>query len=172
MQRLALASVLLAGLAAGALGFGRPAPAGPPWISIEYPPSPYDQETRDAFLLVHAFHHGTPSSFPVSGTAEGIVRGQRRSVRLDFGTTSRVGTYALRRQWPTEGTWTLVISVAQAPEDLATAVVELGTDGRVASVRVPTEARRGWEVPAARGATMREVDASLRARAGALARTP
>lgn len=172
MHRLALASVLLAGLAAGAMGFGRPAPAGPPWISIEYPPSPYDAETRDAFLLVHSFHHGTPASFPVSGTAEGIVRGQRRSVTLAFGTTSRDGVHSLRRQWPVEGTWMLVISVAQGPGDLATAVVDIGADGRVASVRVPTERRAGWEVAAPRQVTMHEVDASLRARAGALAHTP
>jgi len=37
-----------------------PALAGPPWISIELPANPYDQATRGAFLLVHAFHHGTP----------------------------------------------------------------------------------------------------------------
>ncbi|HUF31409.1 MAG TPA: hypothetical protein VMM77_12225, partial [Gemmatimonadaceae bacterium] len=39
--------------------------SGPPWISVEYPPSPYDQTTRGAFLLVHAFHHGTPANFAV-----------------------------------------------------------------------------------------------------------
>ena len=38
---------------------------GPPWISIEYPANPYDSGSRGAFLLVHAFHHGTPVSFPV-----------------------------------------------------------------------------------------------------------
>src|SRR5687768_2174658 len=26
---------------------------GPPWISIEYPPSPYDRVTREALLLVN-----------------------------------------------------------------------------------------------------------------------
>ena len=97
-----------------------PAPVGPPWISIEYPVNPYDQTTRDAFLVVHAFHHGTPMAFPVSGTAEGIVNGQRRTITLDFGTTSRTGAYALKKQWPDQGTWTLVIGVMQGPEDRVT----------------------------------------------------
>src|SRR5690242_4655392 len=85
-----------------------PSPAaakGPPWISIEYPVNPYDQSTRDAFLVVHAFHHQMPMAFPVSGTAEGIVNGQRRSITLEFQRATRTGEYALRKQWPAEGTW-------------------------------------------------------------------
>src|SRR5207249_6556491 len=85
-----------------------PALAGPPWISIELPANPYDQATRGAFLLVHAFHHGTPTGFLVTGTAEGIVGGERRSIKLEFSETSRDGVYALKRMWPTEGGWTLV----------------------------------------------------------------
>ena len=65
--------------------------SGPPWISIEHPVNPYDATTRDAFLLVHAFHHGTPQNFPVTGTAEGMVDGQRRTVNLEFTRTSRSG---------------------------------------------------------------------------------
>ena len=82
---------------------------GPPWISIEYPVNPYDQATKDAYLVVHAFHHGTAMAVPVAGTAEGMVRGERKSVSLEFRATSRPGVYALKRQWPTEGTWTLVV---------------------------------------------------------------
>jgi hypothetical protein len=143
------------------------AAAGPPWISIEYPVNPYDQTTRDAYLVVHAFHHGTPVDFPVSGTAEGIVNGQRRSVTLEFARTSRPATYALKKQWPTEGTWTLVINVAQGPDDKVTAVVDLAPSGEVASVRVPTRRERDWVLPAR--VAMADIDASLRARAAQLA---
>jgi hypothetical protein len=124
-----------------------PATLGPPWISIEYPPSPYDATTREAFLLVHTFHHGTPIVAPVTGKAEGIVSGERRSVPLKFGGTSRTGVYALNKQWPSEGTWVLFISASQSPNDDATAIVELGANGQVASVRVPTERRGSWNVP-------------------------
>ncbi|MDQ3697110.1 MAG: hypothetical protein M3373_03655 [Gemmatimonadota bacterium] len=160
--------MLVAGLALGAAAFTHAPVVGPPWISIEYPPSPYDRTTRDAYLLVHAFHHGTPANFPVSGTAEGLVRGERRSVKLAFGTTSRTGTYAVRKQWPDDGTWTLLVTVAQGKDDGATAVVDIGSNGGVAAVRVPTRRQGEWLIP--QRVSMQEVDASLRARAaGALA---
>jgi hypothetical protein len=141
-----------------------PAPVGPPWISIEYPVNPYDPATRDAFLVVHAFHHGSPMAFPVSGTAEGLVNGQRRSITLDFQNASRTGEFALRKQWPDQGIWTLVIGVAQGPEDRVTAVVDLASDGQVARVTVPTRRENGWVIPA--NVAMAEVDAGLRARSG------
>jgi len=140
---------------------------GPPWISIELPANPYDQTMRGAFLLVHAFHHGKSMGYIVTGTAEGIVNGARQSVTLEFTETSRDGVHALKRTWPTEGTWTLVIKANQGPDDLATAVVELGPDGEVAAVRVPTMQRAGWTVPAP--VSMDQIDAGLRARAQALA---
>ena len=139
------------------------APVGPPWISIEYPVNPYDQATRDAFLVVHAFHHGTPMGFPVSGTAEGIVNGQRRTIKLEFGTTSRTGAYVLKKQWPDQGTWTLVIGVMQGEEDRVSAIVDLGSDGQVARVNVPTRQQNGYTVPAK--VAMADVEAGLRARA-------
>lgn len=144
---------------------------GPPWISIEIPANPYDAATRGAFLVVHAFHHGTPVSFPVEGTAEGIVNGERRSIKLEFTRTGQDGAYALRRQWPSEGTWTLVIRVVQGEQresGAATALVELGSAGDVASVSVPTHRRGEWTIPSS--VSMADVDAALRARAALLAR--
>ena len=55
--------------------------SGPPWISIEYPANPLDASTRAAFLLVHTFHHQTPTASTLSGTAEGLVGGERKSMR-------------------------------------------------------------------------------------------
>lgn len=148
---LAALAVLTLTIAAAA-----PAPLGPPWISIEYPPSPYDQTTRDAFLLVHTFHHGTPIVAPISGKAEGIVSGQRRSVSLKFERTSRTGVYALDKQWSSDGTWVLFITASQSSDDDVTAIVELGTNGQVASVRVPTERRGSWDIPTDVSAAERE----------------
>src|SRR5881396_1645766 len=144
------------------------ASTGPPWISIELPANPYDRSTRDAFLLVHSFHHGTAMGFIVTGTAEGMVNGERRSLKLDFAETSREGVYALKRSWPQEGTWTLVIKANQGPDDAATAVVDLGPDGDVAAIRVPTMQRGSWTVPAP--VSLAEIDAALRSRAATLAR--
>ena len=143
--------------------------SGPPWISIETPPNPYDASSRGAFLLVHAFHHGTPVNFPVSGTAEGIVKGERKTVSLEFRTTSRPGVYALHKQWADEGTWTLVVGVTQGNGEGNTvkAVVELNASGRVASVDVPTVMRGRDRIPGI--VSMKDVDARLRERAGRVA---
>jgi hypothetical protein len=139
---------------------------GPPWISIEYPANPHDPATRDAFLVVHAYHHGDAMAFPVSGTAEGMVGGQRRSVSLEFARTSRPGVYALKKQWRNEGIWTLVISVSQGQGagDIAQAIVELAPSGSVASVQVPSrKSADGWTIPAP--LAMSAIDADLKARA-------
>lgn len=164
IRSLTVAALASALLAAPALALVK----GPPWISIELPANPYDQSTRGAFLLVHSFHHGQAVGYIVTGTAEGIVNGERQSVKLEFSETGRDGVHALKRTWPREGTWTLVIKANQGPDDLATAVVELGPDGEVASVRVPTMQRGAWTVPAP--VAMGDIDAALRARAATLAR--
>ena len=162
MYRLSIGALALA-LAFPAVAPDATSVSGPPWISIEHPVNPYDRTTKDAFLLVHAFHHGTPTNFPVSGSAEGIVRGERKSVSLEFKPTSRPGVFALSRQWATDGTWTLLVAVTQGPEDAVYAVVDIGTNGAVASVRVPTRSEKGYTLPAK--VAMSAVDASLRARA-------
>ena len=150
--------------------------AGPPWISIEYPANPLDRTTRGAYLLVHAFHHGTPVGLPVRGTAEGIVDGQRRTVQLDFATTSRAGVYALSRQWPTDGHWLLVISVAQeGMEHGATALVRVAPTGEIAAVEVPSREQDGWTIPLP--VTRRDIETALASHArgttdGSLARQP
>lgn len=143
--------------------------AGPPWISIEYPVNPHDATTRDAFLLVNAFHHGTPMQFPVRGSAEGLVAGQRRSISLELTRTSRPGVYALRKQWPTDGVWTLLLSVHQGEEhgNIATAVVDLAPGGEIASIRVPTKRQGQWLIP--EPVALSSIEASLRQRAAAIA---
>lgn len=142
---------------------------GPPWISIEYPANPHDRSNTGAMLYVHVFHHAQPIAYPLVGTAEGMVNGERRSIRLKFTETARPAVYGLSRQWPTEGVWTLVIKMSRGENetDGATAVVELGPDGEVASVRVPTRQQGEWTIPV--DVSMSEIDRALRARAGALA---
>src|SRR5205814_7654093 len=88
-----------------------PGLAGPPWISIELPANPYDQATRSAFLLVHAFHHGAPIGYLVTGTAEGIVGGERRSITLEFNQTSPDGEHVRKLVWPTDGLASVVVKV-------------------------------------------------------------
>lgn len=134
---------------------------GPPWISIESPPNPHDRTTRDAFLVVRTYHHGDLLDQGVRGTAEGMVGTERRTVRLAFEKTSQPGVYALKRQWPADGRWALVISTGPAT-GAATALVALDPqNAAVAAVTVPVTRQDGWNVP--RAVTRAEVDALLRA---------
>ena len=165
MRRLAAAALTLLAFAVPPVA-AADVPAGPPWISIELPANPHDRSTRDAYLLVHAFHHGTPTGFPVTAVAEGLVNGARKSLPLKIRTTSRTGVYALDRQWDQDGEWTLVITVAQGQEDVAQAMVQI-SEGQVFSVSVPTDRRDGWNIP--RKITQAEVEASLRERPSAVA---
>ena len=77
--------------------------------------------------------------------------------RVDF-----VDFYTLRQQWPQEGSWVLVIESKQGEGEFnrVTALVDIGRDGRVSGVRVPTvRNREGYQVPAA--VTTADVDAAL-----------
>ncbi len=111
------------------LAWSKPATVGPPWISLEMPANPLDPTTRGAALVIHTFHHEKPIGFPVSGTAEGLVNGERRSLPLEFTSTSRPGVYALKQQWPAEGDWVLAIATQGRAE--VSLVVELGPNGGV-----------------------------------------
>lgn len=149
---------------AGALALvaATPAIASPPWISIEVPPNPFDQASRGAFVVVRTYHHGNPTALRVSATAEGLVGGERRTIRLAVDATSRPAVFAIRKQWPSEGVWTLVIASREG-ESVATALVEIDATGEVSRVSVPTRMQSGWRVP--REVAVQEVDAGLRARA-------
>ena len=131
----------------------------PPWLSIESPVNPFDPATRGAVLLVHAaMREGPPAASALTGTAEGVVDGARRTIRLRIDATPTPGTFAVRRQWPAEGTWLLRVSLRNT-----TAIVSLDGEGNVAAVRVPTEHASGVDIP--RAVSAQEVDSILSAAA-------
>lgn len=127
----------------------------PPWLSIESPVNPYDGSTTGAILLVHAAtRDGTPTIADVNGSAEGIVSGARRTIALKLDPTSRPGVFAVRRQWPTEGTWLLRISLQST-----TALVSLDGAGRVTGVNIPSTVAEGRPIP--RAVVARDIDSTL-----------
>jgi hypothetical protein len=135
--------------------------AGPPWIGIEYPVNPFNQEYKDALLLVHVYHHAAVAYYPLTGTAEGLVDGQRKSEPLAFVTTSTPGVYALNFKKPADGRWVLVIRIGKGEElGGATAVVRLGRDGAVSEVKVPSRQEGRYVLP--RSVSSTEIDAMLR----------
>ena len=142
MRRPILATLALSLLAT------TPALAGPPWISIEIPANPYNSATRGAYCLVRVYHHGDPAYYPVSGSAEGLINGARRSVLLSLRETGMPGVYAVNFQPEKDGTWLLVMRIGQDQEHgSATMVVRLNRDGEIASASVPTHQRDNWLIP-------------------------
>lgn len=132
-----------------------PTVAGGPWMSVELPPNPMDEGTRGAFAVVHTYRHGEPMPYLVVGTAEGLNRGERRSLPLTITSTGRTGTMAIARSWPAEGVWVLKLGVQG--ENLG-AAIGVGADGEAAFVRIPTT-RNG----APRTVTNSDVEAMLSA---------
>lgn len=133
-------------LATASVFAATPAFAGPPWLSIELPANPYDRATRDALFVIHTYHHGTVVGLPVQVTAEGLVDGARRSIALSTRPTSRQGEYAVFGDIPHEGVWLIAATGMQGSEPITT-IVDLGSDGSVTGVRIPTHHQDGWVIP-------------------------
>jgi len=145
MRRFALAFAV-------SLAAATPAVAGPPWLTLEFRPN-----TFAGFMMIRTFHHGTPQAVPLTGTAEGLVNGQRRSVPLSFTLAEEPNVYSVATTWGSEGVW--VLNVAAAGDHIgAGAVVGIDRNGEPAFARFPRSA-----IGASRAATAREVDAMLRA---------
>lgn len=145
-----------------------PALAGPPWISVEYPANPHHGDTRGALMLVHTYRHSGPMHAPITGTAEGLVAGQRRSLPLQITPSARDGVYAVRGAIPKQGAWVLTLTMTDSAAGFrnhASALVALGPQQEIRSVNVPYELNDGWMVP--RAATAGDVEEMLRL-AGAL----
>jgi hypothetical protein len=155
MLRLIRLTSLVAALLATSAAAAPARAKWPPWLSIESPVNPYDGSVTGAVLLVHAAtRDGTPTVSDVSGAAEGIVSGARRTIALRLDATSRAGVFAVRRQWPSEGTWLLRLSLAST-----TALVSLDGAGRVVGVSIPTTMAEGRPIP--RAVVARDIDSTL-----------
>ena len=162
MTQRTLASVFCTALLAATAVAATPLHAKwPAWLTIESPVNAFDQASRGALLLVHAqMREGQTKASDLDGSAEGLVNGARKSLKLHFEPTSHPNVYAMRTQWPAEGTWVLRIALAST-----TAIVTLKPDGTVASTRIPTYAQGSWQIPSP--VTDRDIDAALAAAAGA-----
>ena len=100
------------------------------------------QDDSDVVLLVRTYRCHQPEKAKVSGTAEGLVDGQRVSVPITLKTVDK-GVYSVERQWPDKGAWVLAFSGSYAGHHTST-VVTLDDQGKVA-VR---ETERGTELDA------------------------
>jgi hypothetical protein len=88
----------------------------------------------------------------ISATAEGIVKGARRSLALQVMTGTKPGVYAIVQSWPSEGQWVVNLRGTCASRS-AGAIVPIGPQGFI----------RQSSKFYARPATDSEIQASLKA---------
>jgi hypothetical protein len=135
-------------------------------LSVETPSGAAAGQLKGAVLLVRTFGCHTPADAKVSATAEGVVNGERRSLPLEVAYDS-TGVYALKRQWPSEGSWVLAIT-GEYNSFTSTLIVDLGPNGNVhPGTRLEPGSRKGTHaLVMPRKATTAEIDSALKAVAG------
>ena len=144
-------SMLRLGIAV--LAFARPAMAEGFTFAIGNPVASQDFQFKTAAFVFRTEGCADPANAQISATAEGIVKGDRRSVALKVSPGStKPGVYAIFHSWPAEGHW--VVNLKGTCANLsAGAVVPMGPKGFI------RESAKFFPRPA----TDREVETSLTA---------
>jgi hypothetical protein len=141
MFRLGVAAFTLAALALAA-GFT---------FTIGSPVASQDFRFKTAAFALRTEGCADPAKAQISATAEGIVKGARRSVVLRVMPASKPSVYAVDQNWPPEGQWVVNLRGTCAGES-AGAIVPFGPKGFI------RESSKFFPRPA----TDAEIDAALK----------
>lgn len=135
-------------------------------LSVEVPESASAHKLKDAVLFVRTFGCHVPTDATVSASAEGVVNGQRRTLPLEVAYDS-TGVYAIKQQWPSEGTWVLAIT-GEYGGLTSTLLIDLGANGKVHSdTRLDPGNMKGPHARMLRRKpTTAEIDSALKAQTG------
>ena len=74
-------------------------------FTIGSPVASQDYRTKTAAFVFRTEGCADPGKSQISGTAEGLAKGTRRSLALKVLATSKPGVYAVDQNWPAEGAW-------------------------------------------------------------------
>jgi hypothetical protein len=97
-------------------------------FTIGSPVASQDFQLKAAAFVFRTEGCGDPARLVVSATAEGVVKGERRSVALRVFTGTKPGVYAVSQNWPSEGFW--VVNLKGACANLsAGAIAPFGPQG-------------------------------------------
>ena len=125
------------------VAFVIPALAGTVVLSVVVPAKPFDQASQDAAILVNAKFCDPAMPDSLIGIAEGIVNGKHQTIPLRLVPTSKEDVFAVKQQWPSEGSWVVTISASE--HMTASAIVTLGKNGSVAGATVTNLTRKTTE---------------------------
>jgi hypothetical protein len=121
-------------------------------FTIGNPVASQDYRTKTAAFVFRTEGCADPAKSQISGTAEGLVKGARRTLALKVLATSKPGVYAVDQNWPPEGSW--VVSLKGSCNSAnAGALVPIGPRGFI------RESSKFF----ARPATDAEIETSLKA---------
>lgn len=121
-------------------------------FNIGNPVASQDFAVKTAAFVFRTEGCSDPAKSQISGTAEGIVRGARRSLALKVLATSKPGVYAVEQNWPAEGAW--VVNLKGSCDNAnAGALVPIGPRGFI------RESSKFFPRPA----TDKEIETSLKA---------
>jgi len=121
-------------------------------FAIGNPVASQDFRFKTAAFALRTEGCAEPAKSQITGTAEGIVKGARRSVALRVMPASKPGVYAVEQNWPAGGEWVLNLRGVCAGET-AGALVPIGPKGFI------RESSKFFPRPA----TGAEIEAALKA---------
>ena len=121
-------------------------------FSIGSPVAAQDFVAKTAAFAFRTEGCAEPAKAQISGTAEGLIGSERRSVALKIGAMSKPGVYAVYQNWPAGGAWVVNLRGTCAGEN-AGAIVPIGPKGFI------RESAKFYP----RAATSEEIETSLKA---------
>lgn len=74
-------------------------------FTVGSPVASQDYQAKGAAFVFRTQGCAEPVRSQISGTAEGLVKGERRSMILKVVAMTRPGVYAVYQNWPAEGAW-------------------------------------------------------------------
>jgi hypothetical protein len=121
-------------------------------FTIGSPVASQDFRMKAATFVFRTEGCAEPEKSQVGATAEGMVKGERRSVALKVMTSSKPGVYAVYQMWPAEGDWVVSLKGTCAGANA----------GAVVPIRANSFVRESSKF-FSRPATDTEIDAALKA---------
>ena len=165
--------IILASLSSSLLlAIASPALAGGFQLSVETPTGSSDPQLKDVVLVARTYGCHQPADAKLSASAEGFVEGNRKSLPLELRSIGS-GVYAIKQQWPSEGTWVLALTGAYNGMT-SSVLVELGPNGKVLpGTRLQEGHLKGVHAKGARRTWVAEdIDSALRSPAGITSQAP
>jgi len=98
-------------------------------LSVETPNKSSDPKLTDVVLVARTYGCHQPADAKLSATAEGLAGGKRQSLPVELSSIES-GVYAIKQQWPAEGTWVLALT-GNYNGMTCSVMIELGPNGKV-----------------------------------------